>query len=80
MSNLADGVQGESERFLREEAGATRCRVVNVLEFMKLVSENQADERVGLRSFKFKGADFTQTYLELNGEHIYTTIIGDYVK
>jgi hypothetical protein len=75
MNNLIDTVQEESERFLRE-AGAEKYRMINVLDFMEFVSKEGVAERVNLREFNLEGTSFTQIYVELNGEYVYSTTIG----
>jgi hypothetical protein len=79
MSNLAQ-VTAESERFLREEVGAEKCRIVDVLDFMSVsvMADPDIRSRVKLRKFDIGGTPFTQVYLKLNDEYVYATIVGDY--
>jgi hypothetical protein len=68
-------VEKDSEEFLKG-IGADNYRMVNVLEFMKLVSENNLEGRVGVRDFELGQTSLTQVYVELNGEYIYSTTIN----
>ncbi len=79
MNNLIDTVQKESERFLKEK-GAEKYRMVNVLEFMKLVSGEGVADRAATREFDIEGTPFTQIYVELNGVYVYSTLVGRYAS
>ena len=75
MTNSIDDIIKESERFLREEFGAERYRMVNVLEFIDIVLDNNLRDNVKVRNFKIGAIPFTQVYLELKGEYVYSTTI-----
>ncbi len=73
MTDPIDAVVQESERFLKEEVGAEKCKFVDVLEFTRLVGNRGS--QVQIRKFDLNGTPFTQAYLELNGEYVYSTTI-----
>ena len=70
-----DDVIEESERFLREEVGAQRCRAMDVLSFANIVWENGLNDNVQVRDFTLDLIRHTQAYVELNGEYIYSTLL-----
>ena len=74
MNDLSKVIE-ESEKFLRENEGAERCRIVNVIEFTDIVTQNDLAEKVKVRDFKIDGTPLTQAYVELNGEYVYATVI-----
>jgi len=65
----------ESERFLREEVGAQKCRIVDILTFMNIVGKNNLRARVKSRDFTLNYLPHSQAYVELNGEYVYSTIL-----
>ena len=71
---IDEATRKESERFLQEECGAKKSRLVDTGEFANLAAKNNLLDKVGIRTFQINQLKYTQFYTQLNGEHVYSVL------